>query len=788
MDFWHVYGGCYDEVQRGLQQSVSRHPACRPELSSLSDAQNAAAREQLIHALERDDWAGCERQLRGRGEAYAELGIDFTEWCDVVALFERHLVPKLIAEYGADLPRLNDALGASRDFVGRVMAEVGQSYIDKKARDPGEKKTAADPIIAGETLLSATLANLQEGVTIVDAQGQVLFRNRAAYEITGATLETLHETPYKLFLADGETPCPRDQNPMERALRGEAVRELELMLKDPVRFTAVAVSVNASPMRDAAGVLVGAVASFRDVTHQRRLEEQRARAIALEVHNRRLQEATRMKSEFLAGMSHELRTPLNAIIGLSKLLHDGRVASVVKQHEFLGDILSSGKHLLQLINDILDLSKVESGKMEFRPELVDLVRVITEVTSILRTTAAAKQIDIDVTIAADLGEVFLDPPRFKQVLYNYLSNALKFTPEAGKVSLRVEREGLEHLRLVVADTGIGISKADQAKLFVEFQQLEAGASKQYGGTGLGLALTKRLVEAQGGSVGVTSELSIGSQFYAILPCRVETTTWRAPSGTTTQPACIDGPMILVVEDDPRDQQRIASALGDAGYCVDVASSGAGALAMAREKDYAAITLDLILPDMSGLDVLAAIQTETKNKHVPVVIITVITERATGGFAVTDVLAKPLDSNALVHTLRRAGVLVPLGTVLVVDDDPIALKLMAAALERLRYRPVCYTDGEAALRDLAALAPVAIILDLVMPGLDGFEFLARLRASAAHRHLPVLVWTTRDLGPDELVRLRATAQAVLQKGDADLVEELTSYLHREVGVAESTPSP
>ena len=503
----------------------------------------------------------------------------------------------------------------------------------------------------------------------------------------------------------------------------------------------------------------------------------RRHGVELEARNERLQEATRMKSEFLANMSHELRTPLNAIIGLSRLLHDGRVAAVAKQQEFLGDILSSGKHLLQLINDVLDLSKVESGKMEFRPELIDLVRVITEVTSILRTTAATKQIHIDSSVATDLGEVFLDAARFKQVLYNYLSNALKFTPEAGKVSLRVEREGPEHLRLVVADTGIGISKADQAKLFVEFQQLEAGASKQYGGTGLGLALTKRLVEAQGGSVGVTSEPAVGSQFYAVLACRRASVAPSAAPTLKLQPGRIDGPVVLVVEDDPRDLQLIANALGDAGCRIEVASNGAIAVAMAREKDYAAITLDLILPDMTGLEVLGIIQAETKNKHVPIVVITVVTERATGGFAVTDVLAKPLDRDALLQTMRRTGVLAPLSTVLVVDDDPIALKLMAETLERLHYRSACYTDGEAALRDLVALAPTAVILDLLMPGLDGFEFLARLRESVAHRDLPVLVWTTKDLAPHELVWLRATAQAVLQKGAAELVDELRDHLGR-----------
>ncbi|HTF87640.1 MAG TPA: ATP-binding protein [Planctomycetota bacterium] len=238
----------------------------------------------------------------------------------------------------------------------------------------------------------------------------------------------------------------------------------------------------------------------------------------LDVEKRRAQAANQMKSEFLANMSHELRTPLNAIIGFAKLMVHGRVGPVSPQHqEFLGDILVSSNHLLQLINDVLDLSKVEAGKMEFRPETFDLLSLLNEVRDILRVIAASKQIQIHVDIDPSCRELTLDPAKLKQVLYNYLSNALKFSNESGQVSVVVRPEGERSFRVEVEDSGIGIKPGDLGLLFTEFRQLDSGASKKYQGTGLGLALTRRIVEAQGGRVGVSSVPGTGSIFFAVLP-------------------------------------------------------------------------------------------------------------------------------------------------------------------------------------------------------------------------------------------------------------------------------
>jgi protein-histidine pros-kinase len=275
--------------------------------------------------------------------------------------------------------------------------------------------------------------------------------------------------------------------------------------KDGTEFP---VEISLSPLETEDGVLVSG--AIRDITERKRAEEQRRHA---------LQEASRLKSEFLANMSHALRTPLNAIIGFSEIVHDARAGPVTgEQKEFLGDILTSARHLLHLINDVLDLSKIEAGKMEFRPEPVDPGRIVAEIRDMLRSLAAARTVTVNVE-ADSVGSVLVDPAKLKQVLYNYLSNALKFTPEGGEVTLRVLEEGPDSFRLEVADTGIGIRPEDMDRLFVEFQQLDATTAKKYPGTGLGLALTKRIVEAQGGRVGVHSDHGRGSTFFAVFPRR-----------------------------------------------------------------------------------------------------------------------------------------------------------------------------------------------------------------------------------------------------------------------------
>jgi CheY-like chemotaxis protein/nitrogen-specific signal transduction histidine kinase len=394
----------------------------------------------------------------------------------------------------------------------------------------------------------------------------------------------------------------------------------------------------------AGGVVFAAVT---DITSRRHLEDQlRSQNLKLEEHNQRVEAASRMKSEFLANMSHELRSPLNGIIGFSELLYDGKLGAIPdRPKEFIGRVHASASHLLQLINGVLDLSKIEAGHLEFCPEPLFVSDIVQEVTGILSSQATKKQIRIETEIEPGVDEVNIDPGRLRQVLYNYLSNALKFTGERGLVVVRLKSEGSAHFRLEVSDTGIGVSKEDIGRLFVEFQQLDATVAKRYQGTGLGLALTKRIVEAQGGRVGVTSKLGQGSTFFAVLP-RGPIPPWdhdRAPK-------------ILVIDDQSLDRSVVTHILKAKGYRTDIASTCAEAQDKCVRERFDAITLDLMLPDGAGWEVLARIRSLEYYDKVPVIVISGCND--VDRFIPLEVqgyLAKPVDPDGLMAALQHVGI-------------------------------------------------------------------------------------------------------------------------------------
>src|SRR5262249_32882070 len=365
-----------------------------------------------------------------------------------------------------------------------------------------------------------------------------------------------------------------------------------------------------------------------------------------------------------------------------------------------------------------------------------------------------------------------------------LSNALKFTPDEGRVTVRITPEGDEDFRVEVEDTGVGIRAEDVAKLFTEFAQLDASSAKKHGGTGLGLVLTKRIVEAHGGTVGVRSVLGRGSVCFAVLPRTAppsEPTEPRPPRKTMPLPILRAGaPSVLIIEDDPQEGDWLVRTLTDAGYSTDLVTRGADAVERCRHRAYDAITLDLILPDMSRLDVLRALRGQGTNVAKPVVILSVVAERErVSGFPVEDVLIKPVGEAQIVASLARAGVTPASGTrVVVVDDDAGARKLMEKTLRDLGYTPDCHTDAARALASVEAAPPAAIVLDVLLPEIDGFEFLRRLRGSPVGRRLPVLIWTVKDLSAEERAELLASAQAVMQKDahrQAELLQELRTFV-------------
>ncbi|HEX8171039.1 MAG TPA: response regulator [Thermoanaerobaculia bacterium] len=514
-----------------------------------------------------------------------------------------------------------------------------------------------------------------------------------------------------------------------------------------------------------------------EIEESRKVEELTRLTQDLADANRRIQEADRLKSQFLANMSHELRTPMNSIIGFSEILVERLQDKVDAKHlGFLRHIHTSGQHLLGIINDILDLSKIEAGKMEIYPEFFSIAPVIDSVCHVMRGMTRTNAPFI-IEVPPDLPQIETDLAKFKQILFNLLSNAVKFAPPDKPVTIRAWFEGTSEsdgrITLSVRDEGIGIDPAHHAMIFEEFRQVDGTVRREFGGTGLGLALVKKFVELQGGHVAVDSRAGAGSTFSFTLPVRSRAAVvTRVP-----EPQVQRGDRVLVVEDDANAYDLIASALGSAGFLSLRARHGDEALQLARDSRPVAVTLDLVLPGVDGWEVLKRLKTDEVTCRIPVVIISMIDNRDLGmALGADDYFVKPVDRDRLLERLRALTRMNADGKprLLVIDDDAAVHALLGEDLTRLGFAVESAFTGEDGLRVADANAPDVIILDLMMPGMSGFDVAESLKENPRTANIPIVVLTSKEISPDERALLHTKVSTFVQKGKSardQLVREI-----------------
>lgn len=529
-------------------------------------------------------------------------------------------------------------------------------------------------------------------------------------------------------------------------------------------------------------------------------EQLRTRNDEIAQKNEEVEQASRMKSEFLANMSHELRTPLNAIIGFSEVIRDGIAGPTTpEQKEYAGDILSSGQHLLSLINDILDLSKIEAGYMTLDLDIVEPGSLAENGLSVLKEKALSHRIALTQRIEPGLGQLMVDARKVKQIIYNLLSNAVKFTPDGGTVELKLRRairqeienkrelrgtrifpisdnDYQEFLEIAVCDTGIGMDAESLEKLFEPFTQVDSSHSRQYEGTGLGLAMVRKLAELHGGGAMVGSTPGKGSCFTVWLPWRLPgngqapisaaDNLSAIPATSSRSASAFETPLVLLIEDDPKAVNLFRVQLEAEGYRIACAADAKTGIKLAADLRPDAIVLDILLPDIDGWQALTQLKKMQDTASIPIVIIS-ITDNAARGFALgaAQVLTKPVTQEDLMSALASLGMHQLRGElVLVADDDPKSVSLLSAQLREAGLSPIGAHGGQEAIDLAISKRPALIVLDLMMPEVSGFDVVHALHASPNTADIPIVILTAKTLTQQDRERLNGKVQRIIEKSE------------------------
>jgi len=668
-----------------------------------------------------------------------------------VGLLEQSIAPAVVATIVAAA-----VIGLLARRVNGALAQAHEKMEAEYERKIAQKTEA---LSQREIELRSTLENMEQGVAMYDADYKLLTWNQRFREFLNMPEEFFsRERSFIDYLRYvGQRGEFGDQD-IEAVVKQRIEQLKRKHSFERTRPDGTVLEVYRAPTPDG-----GFIAIYTDITEQKRNEAEITRA------REAAETANRVKSEFLANMSHELRTPLNAVIGYSQMLQEEAKDS--GQEDFLPDLAkieNAGKHLLGLINDVLDLSKIEAGRMTMFIEDANIAAMITEVRGIIEPLAAKNGNRLIVNCPDNIGAMRTDVTKLKQSLLNLLSNASKFT-EKGTVELAVARKGTGDSATIsfrVSDSGIGMTPEQLGRLFQAFGQADSSTSRKFGGTGLGLAITRHFARMLGGDVTVTSAAGKGSVFTLILPVKAAETAAAAPAAKPAVSGDAEGAQtVLVVDDDEAVHDLVGSMLGREGYRVLHARDGQEAVSIARKERPDAITLDVMMPQMDGWSVLTAIKADPEIGGIPVIMLTMLHERAIAlSLGASGYITKPVDWNQLSAMLRQHSRPGDVIRVLVVDDDPEMRGMTRRMLERMRLEVGEAENGAQALSWLAANpAPSIILLDLMMPVMDGFQFLERIRASEKWSGLPVLVVTAKALDAKEIEFLRKSTQKVIEKG-------------------------
>jgi len=800
-----------EQAEKALRESEERFRQLAESIDQVFWMTNPEKTEMIyVSPIYEEVWGATRKSLYEQPQLFLD-SIHPEDRSRVIAAMPKQIAGEFDEEYR--IIRLDESIRWIRTRAFPIQNEAGKVYrIAGISEDITERKLTEEALAQEQYRLSTLMANMPDNIYFKDTESQFIRINEAMAEWFGLShpREAIGKTDFDFFTEEHAQSAFEDEKEVMKSGLSLVSKEEKETWPDG-RETWV--STTKLPLRDRNGQIVGTFGVSRDITQHKQAEEELARhaeelarsntelereitervraEAALQEAKESAEYANRTKSEFLANMSHELRTPLNAIIGFSEILRDEILGSISdEQKELAIDIHTSGTHLLRLINAILDLAKIEAGKIDLQLDDFSVLESIEEVNTVIQGMSNKKQIqpflefDQDVTIQAD-------KVKFKQIFYNLLANAVKFTPEGGKVTTEF-CVSENNLLVRVTDTGIGIKPEDKEKLFQPFTQLDASKSREYEGTGLGLALTNRLIALHGGEIWVESEYGKGSTFWFTLPLHQpgkapqihDTDSQHGTTIETTAPSISPSEVeynrtILVAEDDEQAAQLLGIYLTEAGYHVEYAKDGEEAIAKATEIQPFAMTLDILLPKKDGWEVLKALKTSPNLQSIPVIIVSVTEDsQLTFGLGAVDHLVKPVDKETLLASLKslRLSQHDTPPQLLVVDDDRQTVKFLSTVLTSEGYRVLQAYGGQEAIDLAISQTPDLIILDLMMPQIDGFQVIRRLTQDAKTRDIPIIICTAMDISDEERAGLNGQIQSVIEK-TGNVKEELLATIKK-----------